>query len=268
MTDARFDAPWVVMRSSRELFAVSACHVQEMVSTPVVTSVPDAPTFVRGIINLRGQVLPLVDLRVRFGQISQAQATEDLIQLLDAREQDHRRWVDELVASVRERRPFTLTTDPHACAFGKWYDGFKAGHLLLEAVLARFDAPHKRIHAIGREIVELIAGGAYGECDARIREARDTTLVMLGALFADAKTILRESHREIAVVVKGAGPSFAVAVDAIESVERLEQGDVSAIEDTIVGATSDCIAAIARRSRDGSLVMLVHESRLLTPAAA
>lgn len=32
------------------------------------------------------------------------------------REQDHLRWVNELRTSIQERRPFTLTTDPHACA--------------------------------------------------------------------------------------------------------------------------------------------------------
>jgi purine-binding chemotaxis protein CheW len=41
------------------------------------------------------------------------------VAMLEQRKQDHKRWLDELAASVREARAFTLTTDPHACAFGR-----------------------------------------------------------------------------------------------------------------------------------------------------
>jgi hypothetical protein len=41
------------------------------------------------------------------------------------REQDHRNWLAELEACVREHRPFGMARDPHQCKFGLWYDRYK-----------------------------------------------------------------------------------------------------------------------------------------------
>ena len=77
---------------------------------------------IRGVINLRGRVIPLIDLRKRMGLPSAADETKAFCDLLDQRERDHRKWLDELEASLAERRAFALTSD----ALGKWYDGYRA----------------------------------------------------------------------------------------------------------------------------------------------
>jgi chemotaxis signal transduction protein len=262
------EMPWVLVTAGPGLFALSTRHVQEMASTPAVTRVPLAPHFVRGVINLRGHVMPLVDLRLRFGLVSQAQEVEALVELLRAREQDHRRWLDELVASVRERRTFALTTDPHACAFGKWYDTFRTDNLLFENVLKRFDTPHRRIHEVGAEIVRSMQKGTFAGCEAIVEGLRGTTLQALLDLFTEARAVLRESSREIAVVLSGAGPTYAVAVDAIASVERLTPDALSSLDDSTIGVRSECVDAVARRARDSRLVLTVDAGRLLGPAIA
>lgn len=48
-------------------YGVPILRVQEIVALPPVTPVPRTPEFVRGVINLRGRVVPVVDLRTRFG---------------------------------------------------------------------------------------------------------------------------------------------------------------------------------------------------------
>lgn len=50
-----------------EEFGVDILKVQEINRMVTVTSVPNAPVFVDGVINLRGKVIPIVDLRARFG---------------------------------------------------------------------------------------------------------------------------------------------------------------------------------------------------------
>jgi len=47
------------------LFAVEIEHVQEVLREQVVTAIPLAPAVVRGLINLRGEIIPALDLRVR-----------------------------------------------------------------------------------------------------------------------------------------------------------------------------------------------------------
>ena len=50
-----------------EMFAIEAKHVREILDLVAITDVPRAPPFVNGLINVRGKVVPLADLRVRFG---------------------------------------------------------------------------------------------------------------------------------------------------------------------------------------------------------
>jgi purine-binding chemotaxis protein CheW len=51
----------------RETFGVPISQVHEIVRVPEITSVPDAPEAVIGVMNLRGKIVPVVDLRRRFG---------------------------------------------------------------------------------------------------------------------------------------------------------------------------------------------------------
>ncbi len=50
-----------------EEFGVDILKVQEIIKSVAITRVPNAPPFVEGVINLRGRVLPVLDLRGRFG---------------------------------------------------------------------------------------------------------------------------------------------------------------------------------------------------------
>jgi len=51
-----------------ETFGVPITCVHEIVRVPEITNVPDSPEFVEGVINLRGKIVSVVDLRKRFGE--------------------------------------------------------------------------------------------------------------------------------------------------------------------------------------------------------
>ncbi len=257
------ELPWVLVWIGKQIFALDASTVQEMVSMPDVCALPQAPPHVRGVINLRGRIFPVVDLRTRFGMESHAAEIAALVALLEQREQDHRKWLAELEASVREHRAFTLTTDPHACAFGRWYDTFHTDNLLLDTVLKRFDEPHRRIHAVGRRVVELAGAGDVEAAQALIEQTRTGVLSRLVVLFADAVATVRQSGREIAVVIRGAAQPFAAAVDGIESVERLTPDSVSAIGDVLPQGANAALTGVARRAKSASLVLMLQSDRLL-----
>jgi purine-binding chemotaxis protein CheW len=58
----------VGFRIGRETFGVPIAMVHEIVRVPEITAVPEAPDYVEGVINLRGKIVPVVDLRKRFGE--------------------------------------------------------------------------------------------------------------------------------------------------------------------------------------------------------
>jgi len=60
-------AQLVVFQLAGEYYAVDIHQVREIIRVPDITRVPRTPDFVEGVINLRGSVIPIIDLRKRFG---------------------------------------------------------------------------------------------------------------------------------------------------------------------------------------------------------
>jgi purine-binding chemotaxis protein CheW len=65
-TDARA-GKYLVFQLDREEFAIPVQSVREILGMLEITHVPQTPNFVKGVINLRGKVIPVVDLRLKFG---------------------------------------------------------------------------------------------------------------------------------------------------------------------------------------------------------
>lgn len=243
-----------------QLFGLPVEHVAEMVTMPPVSRLPHAPEHVRGLINLRGRVLAVSDLRRRLGMPSLGAEVDELDALLVQRETDHRHWVEELSAAVREGREFGLATDPHECAFGKWYRGFKTDNVALAFQLKKFEEPHARLHGVAESILALGRAGRQDEAQQAIQRSRDAELGDLIRLFAETREALRDTHREVAVVLDDRGRQFAVAVDAVDRVEELaDEGE----GELPPGIDTDLIAGLRKSPRDQSLVMLLAPERLL-----
>lgn len=62
------DLHLVGFRIGEETFGVPIAIVHEIVRVPEITAVPEAPDCVEGVINLRGKIISVVDLRKRFGE--------------------------------------------------------------------------------------------------------------------------------------------------------------------------------------------------------
>ena len=58
---------YLTFRLEEELFALDIGKVREVLDFTSITKVPQTPDYMRGVINLRGSVVPVVDLRLKFG---------------------------------------------------------------------------------------------------------------------------------------------------------------------------------------------------------
>ncbi|MCG5514033.1 chemotaxis protein CheW [Ectothiorhodospira shaposhnikovii] len=75
-----------------DVYAIGILHIKEIIEYDKVTSVPMVPDFIRGVINLRGAVVPVIDLARRFGKsVSQINRRTCivLIELADAQDETH-----------------------------------------------------------------------------------------------------------------------------------------------------------------------------------
>jgi purine-binding chemotaxis protein CheW len=58
---------YLAFRLGKEEFAIQVLKVREIMGVQDITAVPQTPQYVKGVINLRGKVIPVVDLRLKFG---------------------------------------------------------------------------------------------------------------------------------------------------------------------------------------------------------
>jgi len=73
---------YMTFRLDREIYGLPILKVRELIGLQEITRVPGAPAFTRGVINLRGKVIPVVDLRIKFGLTSQAPSKNVVIIVL------------------------------------------------------------------------------------------------------------------------------------------------------------------------------------------
>jgi len=261
-------APWVIVQVYHQNAAVHSSVVRELVIQPDVTPVPRMPDYIRGVMNWRGKIIPNIDLRLRLGMPCAQQELSELAGMITARAADHMAWMEELYRSVEERRPFTLTTDPHACAFGRWYDSFTTSNLTVAALLRKMDTPHKAIHALAVRVENLKADGKFEEAQRLVDSCRETTLTRLLDLFTHFEEAIMENHRPVAIIVNTCGTLAALTVDRVESVELIDPSSIQPLDDRGVESYSSVIRFIAHRSKGAGLVGLIDESQILDSAAA
>ncbi len=58
---------YLTFRLGDEVFALDVAQVREVLDLSTITKVPGSPDFMRGVINVRGSVVPVIDLRLKFG---------------------------------------------------------------------------------------------------------------------------------------------------------------------------------------------------------
>jgi purine-binding chemotaxis protein CheW len=108
---------WVTFALAGEVYALPVSHVQEILRISTITRVPHAPHPVRGITNLRGRVLAVVDLRVRLGIAAGEIGPDSRILVADARGRsigllvDAARQVLKILPSVVQPPPSDVLTE-------------------------------------------------------------------------------------------------------------------------------------------------------------
>ena len=85
-----------------ETFAVDVAKVREILDFSTVTKVPQTPDFMRGVINLRGSVVPVVDMRLKFGMSETAKTVNTCIIVMEIMLDNETAVVGALADSVQE----------------------------------------------------------------------------------------------------------------------------------------------------------------------
>ncbi len=220
---------WIIFQCGNQKFGLKAESSHEIARLKDIVKVPGQGEFCRGMVNMRGRVFSVMDLSRILGYKSRETECNEMNDLLVQREQDHVRWLNELHASVLEDRPFGLTTDPHACAFGKWYDVFKSDDFYLNQSLRSFDLPHKAIHAVGKEVIKLVADHHQAEAIVLITSTWDNELALMRKLFSETRDYLKDIFRETIVIFNVENEFVGMVVDEVLEVREFQPDQIKPV---------------------------------------
>lgn len=103
MTDVKVENPqFVTFQLEGDLFGVEVSRTREILSLISITSVPQTPDYMLGVINLRGQVVPVVDMRLKLGLVAGEKTQDTCIIVMEVQVEDESIVVGALADAVRE----------------------------------------------------------------------------------------------------------------------------------------------------------------------
>jgi len=107
---------YLTFKLADEVFALDVAKVREILEYTSVTKVPRTPEFMRGVINLRGSVVPVMDLRLKFGMAATEQTINTCIIVVEVEMEGEILLLGALADSVQEvneMEPEQIEAAPH-----------------------------------------------------------------------------------------------------------------------------------------------------------
>ena len=101
-----------------EMFAIAILNVKEIIEYGSLTEIPMMPAFIRGVINLRGAVVPVIDLSSRFGGKATEVARRTCIVIVELIDDEGRHDIGVMVDAVSEVIDIAASDIEAAPAFG------------------------------------------------------------------------------------------------------------------------------------------------------
>lgn len=107
---------YLTFKLADEIFALDVAKVREILEITNITKVPQTPDFMRGVINLRGSVVPVVDMRLKFGMSATEQTVNTCIIVAEVVMDGDTTVLGALADSVQEvveMEPENIEAAPH-----------------------------------------------------------------------------------------------------------------------------------------------------------
>jgi len=111
----------VSFRLAQEEYGIEITKVQEIILLGEITRVPQTPDYIKGLINLRNMVIPIVDLRLRFGLPQQEPTADTRIMVLNVRGKTIGIIVDAVSEVLRVARDQIAPPPPTVASLGREY---------------------------------------------------------------------------------------------------------------------------------------------------
>jgi purine-binding chemotaxis protein CheW len=258
----------VTFRIGDEEYGIPIVEVQEIIRVPKISTVPNAPPGVVGIASLRNRILPVLDLRTKFGFRPLKSDMDALCDKVRGFQAACAAAVEALRRAADRGEPFDRGLLRGHHAFSRWHDGFtSADRQLLELLAAVRDAFKEAAAAKRAALAFLDAGNlaaARAEADGPVRAAHARLQGAFEKLYAG----IARQDAERCLVVSVNGTAVALRVDAVNQVLQAPRRTVESTPAIVAGSGPgrDQLRGIAKLDAGKRLIMLLAVDKLVTPS--
>ncbi len=255
------EIPWVIFRLKQNSYAIRGDRVSSLSLLNDVTPIAHQPKTTRGILKLRGKTVTALDLRVILGEKSLVEEIKEMTDMISLRKQDHLNWVKALQNTVETGAEFKLATDPHKCAFGKWYDSFETTNHSLRYHLRKIDEPHQKLHATAALVLDCLKNDDINGAKKLIEVANNEYISVIIEILDKFSDIYTRSMRELLIAMENGVP-YGLIVDEVLGVEGITQiPDEGRLRDEY---DLNFVSGLAQRKNSDEIVALLNDDVIHT----
>lgn len=264
----KIELPWIVFKVNKNTYAVNSEDVISIIKmTDEIIDIPDIQEYIRGVMNLRGSIIPLIDLKVLFKEDSLEKIVDDYSNMIVARKQDHINWVNELDRCMKNGEEFKLATDPHKCAFGKWFYSYKPENNTIGFHIKKIEEPHRLLHEAAAEYNNC--NKDHANCNRReclkdvLERVKEEYMPQIVSILDDSISVLKNNFKEMIIVLEHNDFKAGIIVDSVSSIESIstafEQGNMSSEY-----YNSKFILGVGKTDKTESMVLMVNVDNVLS----
>ncbi len=266
-TEGQF--PSLTFQVDKHYCAISArCVTSIMLLPDKITPMPQAPSYLKGIMHVRGLVVPLVDMRSLFGISVLSKEYDTFTETLDARIEDHHSWVSALRSAIDQGEIFTRATNAGDCNLGQWLSTVRSLDLpsTITFHLERISEPHAALHSVAARYNDALRSGdtaTITDCKERgLSQIENVYMPSITSIMKEAKDLFAASFQSIVIVIEdGGSKATGLIVDKVHAVETV--GHIDMTHQSSFLSTNHYVSGIGASEKSEHQLLILEEQALL-----
>ncbi len=256
------ELPWLIFMLDNRAYALNSRYVSGIeMKDEHMTPMPEAPDVYCGLVERRGNVYPVADMRRLFGYPTIDEEVCNFKTMMEQRKQDHVKWVETLERCVKTGEKFALATDPHKCAFGKWYYEFIENNHSAGIHIKKVEGPHSLLHKTAQPVLDAVKAGNMEKADKLLQKAKTDYIPKVLSVLDEAEHVYRNTFHETVIIISDGSHMMGLLVDEVIAVGKIKP--VSGNETIGIITKSSYFEGVARSDKTKLEILIIDEDELI-----
>lgn len=256
-----FDLPWVIFSIGTQLYAISTRLVTGIMQIPPVVRVAEAPDLFLGVCNVRGDVIPIVNMRKLLGMASADKEAEENVKLLAEKRDNLDRWLKELIRCAEKGLRFSLSPDPSKY---RNFAAFGVG-VSMSAELKKLDPYYSELHGYAQRIIAMNASDeGYDEAVNDILQQMEKSVQKAFRILDELAQQIREKLTPMIITLSFPSTRdtcMGFSVDSVKAVDEVELLDKK--ENSRMLFMSGHLCGVAHSERFPGEILLMDDTEIV-----